>query len=357
MFLKYIVCVTLIVVMIKAQTNDTIMPQVFMFTTPLPSITTETMSVQLKNNFTTTTSRTISSLYFSNKTVPSSNGTNWTVHQSLLNNDLKQDGVNSYSQLSKFLVNSSQEVPIKTATNNGASSLSIMVISISLVAVAFVIAGIITALFVMKRRFSILRINGSKGDDGNNNDGAANGMLTTGSDSSSTSGRNSETVSTSDKCIEINEKEKEVLASALKEAATDEPELICVENKQAVMPVSANELVTVASVDSCKKVETIEADVANIGSNEELIPKEEKVVEAVGTDGVLIVPEGELVNTAVDSVEVPIITDMAVATTLPIETTTSSSSLIANVLNELSESVVSKLQASNDPEKQPLNLE
>ena len=124
-------------------------------------------------------------------------------NQPFLNTEVKQDIANSYSQF-KLLVNSSQEVPIKT---HAPSSLSLMVILISLVAVAFIIAGILTALFVMKRRFSILRINGSKGNDCSND--GANGMLTTGSGSSS------ETGSTHEKCIEINEKEKEALTSAV----------------------------------------------------------------------------------------------------------------------------------------------
>jgi hypothetical protein len=231
---------------------------------------------------------------------------------------------------------------------------------VSLVAVVFVIAGIITALFVMKRRFSILRINGSKcaGDDGHNNDGAANGMLT--SNSGSDSSQHSETVSTSDaKCIEINEKDTvDAVTSALKEAANDQQlDLVCVENKQAVLlPASGggdNENVV---IESAMPVTVVN----EAGSSEELLPKE---VDEV------VVPEGELVNTEVVAVETVTTNDVnnEVVTTLQVEattttttlttnTTTSSSSLIANVLNELSESVVLKLQSS-DPEKQPLNLE
>jgi hypothetical protein len=337
--------------------NDTMFPE--MFTSASPILTTvDTILAPSKQNLTTTIVNTTV-----NRTMPfihNSTSVNLNAsfipnqNQPLLNTDVKKDGVNSYSQLSKFLVNSSQEVPIKTQANNasGASSLSLMIILVSLVAVVFVIAGIITALFVMKRRFSILRINGSKcGDDGHNNDGAANGMLT--SNSGSDSSNHSETVSTSDaKCIEINEKDT---VDALKEAANDQHiDLVCVENKQAILlPVSS---------DNEAKVVIESVAVTNEesgGSSEELLPKED--------DGlVAAVTEGELVNTEVLAVETVTNNDVneVVMTTLQVEATTttvttnttSSSSLIANVLNELSESVVLKLQSS-DPEKQPLNLE
>jgi len=257
-------------------------------------------------------------------------------NQPFLNTDVKQDIANSYSQF-KFLVNSSQEVPIKT---HAPSSLSLMVILISLVAVAFIIAGILTALFVMKRRFSILRINGSKGNDCSND--GANGMLTTGSGSSS------ETGSTHEKCIEINEKEKEALATAvnvvetkaIENEALEKNELVSVENTQAVLPVA----------DTCQ--EAILVDLANKEVVQEKEEEEVKVVsqsvEIVAVPSVVDV-DGELKNTVVEST--------VEAALVPSATVTSSSSLIANVLNELSESVVSKLQGTinEDPEKQPLN--
>lgn len=260
--------------------------------------------------------------------VPNSSVVHHQANQPFLNTEVKQDmAKNSYSQY-KLLVNSSQEVPIKT---HAPSSLSLMVILISLVAVAFIIAGILTALFVMKRRFSILRINGSKGNDCSND--GANGMLTNGG---SSSGSSSETASTHEKCIEINEKEKEALTSAV---ADTKNELVSVENPQAELPTPAA---------------TQDAVLVDLATTKEAEPeKKEAVVVEVESKPVEIVVAAEVVA-AEGAVVEPVPAVVVEATTTVV---TSSSSLIANVLNELSESVVSKLQGtvSEDPEKQPLN--
>lgn len=266
-------------------------------------------------------------------------------NQPFLNTDVKQEGVNSYSQLSKFLVNSSSSQEVPTKTEAASNSLPIMIILVSLCTVAFIIAGILTALFVMKRRFSILRISGSKGNDCSNNDGAANGMLTHGSESSSVTG------SAHGKCEEVCEKEKEVLASALQEAATDVDVcdggyLISVENKQAVFPLEE-------TVEPCLEAvkEVVEANEVVIENNEaieivenqtEVVESKVEAVEEVVTSEVIVQQQNDDNKMNLDKVDAVV--------------TTSSTSLIANVLNELSESVVLKLQSS-DPEKQPFNLE
>ena len=253
--------------------------------------------------------------------------------QPLLNTDVKQqqqqqhvpEGVNSFSQVHKFLVNSSQEVPIKTRKYTAITSLNVIILLVCMVIVALIIAVVLTALFVMKRRFNILRISGNSKDCGaNSNDGAASGMLAAGSDNSSRTSDTTEAANQSassaphqDKCSEVNETNN--VTEALKEAAIDNntddvvechAELMSVENKQAVLllPVS-----------------TVEEEVAK---QEEVAPAQEA-----------------------ETVSVPEVVQAVV-----MATTTSSTSLIANVLNELSESVVSKLQ-SDDPEKQPLNVE
>lgn len=210
------------------------------------------------------------------------NNTILLSNASLQNPRLDTDFQNSYSKHDKFYVNSNQEVPIKTHTT---TPLSLIIILVSLVAAAFIIAGIITALFVMKRRFSILRINGAKGGNDAVASNENNGMLTNGSELSS---------------IEINEKEKEVMAAAAAASSdiviTDQvPEVTTELKKEEIAPESA----TIESVVTLGDVE----EVVKADSNE-----------------------------------------------------SASTSLIANVLNDLSESVAFNLQ-SVETEKPPLAQE
>jgi hypothetical protein len=193
------------------------------------------------------------------------------------------DFQNSYVQHDKFYVNSNQEVPIKT---HATTPLSLIVILISLVAAAFIIAGIMTALFVMKRRFSILRINGAKCGAGNDGNGASD---------------------TTNEPEAISEKEKEVLAAAAVAAAA----ATVVEIPEQESPkdeVKGEEEVPVSS--------TVKAVAVEDGGNGHVVAEE--------------------AAKNVDANE------------------SASTSLIANVLSDLSESVALKLQ-SMDADKQPLN--
>ena len=203
-----------------------------------------------------------------------------------------------------------------SAAVSGASNFTTLVILISLIVVACIAAAIISAIFIMKRRFSSWRINSSKagaetGEDAENGDA---------------------------KCTEVNEKEAEVKKEATVETTNEQAPAETVEAKQDAVvsgetPVVAELVEKTQELTAQVVVEQVEQPQASPSSESPLIDEQPQTVVAEPAVVVEAGVEPAVVNT----------------------NTQSSTSLIANVLSELSESVASKLQT--DPEKQPLNHE
>lgn len=215
------------------------------------------------------------------------------------------------SAINGRIINPSQNSNNVTAVATNGLSLTVVIALIAVVLVV-VTAIIASALFVMRRRFSTWRLNGDAGNDS---------KAMPGSDSTETKEQESK-----EQCaIEINEKDHELAKQV--SLAADAPVSITIENGHANEAVSDSQ---------SEKLEQNEQQQASPSSSSPLIEKSDEVQAIVDT---------ELK-----------------------EQVTSSSSLIVNVLNELSESVACKLDASahspaaksthnvvDSAESQPLN--
>lgn len=207
-----------------------------------------------------------------------------------------------------------------TSTATSTSSSSIVVILVSLIVVACVIALIVAALFVMRRRFDFLRLNGSgkQASDVENVEGGADEKLVADA---------AQAVDTVDAVV----KPAEVVVSEVAETAK-----VGEENTAAV--VASENLTSVENTQAVVQVDANVVEPAVVNKVEEVAAVVEPVVESV--------------------VPAPVVA----ATPAVVTEQVSSTSLIANVLSDLSESVVSKLtkpvvESEVDPEKQPLNSE
>lgn len=192
-----------------------------------------------------------------------------------------------------------------STASSSTSTTSIVIILVSLIAVACVITAIIAALFVMRRRFNFWRL-----DNGEN-------------------GKN-DTVDVETNSSENNEVAEKSEAQEQKVVSENE-NLLTVENTQAISQLENNNVV--------------------IGEN-----ANEQVKTT--TETTTIITTTTVVTGTVENSENVTVAEQK--TVLPEQT--SSTSLIANVLNDLSESVVARLAArsptkSDDSEKQPLNQE
>jgi len=201
-----------------------------------------------------------------------------------------------------------------TSTGSSSSTSSLVAIAISLIAVICVVVVIVAALFVMRQRFSFWRNMANSNGAGSETKTDAENNGSSGAQLEAEKGVATATDSVDGQQVAIvNESESEALTS--------------VENKLAVVKIEAVPVVEVTSETPL------------------LTKASENIAEAV-------------VDATVVTNEV-----VAPATNAAIPEQTSSTSLIANVLNELSESVVAKLATSkspvksDDPEKQPLNSE
>jgi hypothetical protein len=221
--------------------------------------------------------------------------------------------INSNNSVGRMIGGSSVHIESAQPSATSSSTLPLTITFISLAVVACIIAIIISALFVMRRRFSIWRLNAStKLNDKDSGNGGETGS------NESVDGDNVEK-----KCVE------DVAVEG--ERVTEQ----CTTEKQPDTIVSSTqESTNVESNEPTKPVEVVNGNVS------------------------------EEIAKAVDSVDAVAPTVVESAATVP--AVTSSSSLIVNVLNELSESVASKLASTakspsksnlSDPEKQPLNEE
>lgn len=205
-----------------------------------------------------------------------------------------------------------------SAAVSNASSFTTLIILISLIVVACIAAAIISAIFIMKRRFSSWRINSSK-----------------------TGEATAEDVETGDaKCTEVNEK-----CEAKVETANEQTEKVETSDEKGEI----KQEVVVSTETPVEKTEVIVEQVANVEQSQASPSSESPLIEEQPQQTVAAEPVAIVAEAAEPTVE-------AVAN----PNSQSSTSLIANVLNELSESVACKLQTSKDetdPEKQPLNKE
>jgi hypothetical protein len=186
---------------------------------------------------------------------------------------------------------------------------------------------IVAALFVMRHRFSSWRLTALGGGKNANGDAENEGD------------------SSNDKLTTESATKEEVDAVIVvpATAVTENECLTSVENKQAI-----------AQIES---VTTAAAPISSATNVEEVAKSIEEAVACSETP--LLTTETVVETPVVAEAEAVILAET------PIEPQVSSSSLIANVLNDLSESVVSKLAStgkspakctvSDDPEKQPLN--
>lgn len=101
------------------------------------------------------------------------------MNHAFINTDLANHNLTMFSMKEKnLIVNSSGSVvgmSRNASFSTAASSSTLILILISLVVVFCIIAIIVTALFVMRRRFTIWRLNGSKSNECS---GGTNGVLT-----------------------------------------------------------------------------------------------------------------------------------------------------------------------------------
>jgi hypothetical protein len=204
---------------------------------------------------------------------------------------------------------------IHTATGSASSTSSIVIILVSLIVVACIITIIIAALFVMRHRFNSWRLTGGNKSsvDAENEGDSSNEKLTTEAQTAA---------ETTEQAVVVTENEC----------------ITSVENKQAIA-----------------QIESVSVPVASEANTEQVAKNIEEAVACTETP----------LLTTVETVQEPattVTTTETVVEAAPVVTEqVSSTSLIANVLSELSESVVSKLATSkspvksDDPEKQPLN--
>lgn len=315
-------------------------------TTTSPTTTTTTTSISTTSLLTTTTPTVI--------TEDAS-----TVVHKVASNDLEESGsshslskektVANFAQYNgKLLVNQSAEsmngriISQQSNSNNNnnnvtavaTNGLSLTVILVLIAAVTMVVSGIIlSALFVMRRRFSIWRLNGDSNEESKE-------IPATSADNQPAENNSKEVLETVNKeeLTEVNEKDPELAkqvstlsaAAAASAAPVDTPVNINCDNGHS------NE----AATDLCSNEKLSDQQQASPSSSSPLIEK--------ATDEQLA-----------SGLEAPIELK---------EQVTSSSSLIVNVLNELSESVACKLASPNSPtpessaesdntETQPLNKE
>jgi hypothetical protein len=182
----------------------------------------------------------------------------------------------------KLLANTSDNGRVlmaKVNNNSNGAALSLPIILVLIFILASIVGVIVTALFVMRSRFSTWRLDGSKSSPNDLEEA-----------------KPVETVDT---------KTPETKIDIIIEAPVEQ------DNKEQASPASNSPLI-----------------------NKEVAKEEEKVQEATIT----------VVDTEVVSAK----------EAAPKEVVTSSSSLIVNVLNELSESVATKLESISDQEKEPL---
>lgn len=142
--------------------------------------------------------------------VTNENSTNTTspsqqMNRAFINTDLANHNLTMFSRKeNNLIVNSSGSVvgmSRNASFNTTTSSSTLIVILISLVVVFCIIAIIVAALFVMRRRFTIWRLNGSKSNECSD---GANGVLTNASSEN-------ESMNKCEAAIETrNEAEKEV---------------------------------------------------------------------------------------------------------------------------------------------------
>lgn len=260
-----------------------------------------------------------------------------------------------------------QQVDSISAVSAPSSSLSVtLLILVSLVVVSCIVALILTALFVMRRRFSIWRLNGARSNDSANCNDGANGVLTNGSESGSISD------SSNSKCVAI---EVDETGNKKNTDAVDQIDgclMNSVENKQAMQAIenqtSAEPNSTIEDCAAGTGTEKISqgspssvSPLIDTNKDQEMITPtaDTNATNVVAAqDAAIVVAAGE--NKVMDKEKEEGEMDEKVS-----QPQQSSSSLIVNVLSELSESVASKLIAAkspsksalNDPEKEPLNLE
>jgi len=202
------------------------------------------------------------------------------------------------SSLNGRIINNNNNSVTAIPTN----SLSLTLILVLIAVVTLVVSGIIlSALFVMRRRFSIWRLNG-------NNNGESKEIPTSDEPTADATCATKEEVKEETcalKCDEINEKDPELVKKVMEAAATD----------STAVPVSVN--------------------VDNGHSNEaatDLISNEKNEIEQQQQQQASPSSSSPLIENVNDELEQP-----------KVQQVTSSSSLIVNVLNELSESVACKL--------------
>lgn len=224
----------------------------------------------------------------------------------------------------KLLANQSDNGRILMPSANASSgTLSLPIILVLIFIMASIVGIIVTALFVMRRRFSTWRLDGTKTSP---DDNPEQGGLTEKDikDEVKTDLVDEKAqVKTSD-TVEADTNEEKATAATTEATVTTTVDTNQPEAKDGqASPSSASPLIN--ETDEAKTEEK---------SNE----VEAKVEEVAKTTE----------ETTVQSNDVPIK-----------EQVTSSSSLIVNVLNELSESVACKLagEVNADPEKEPLNNE
>jgi FtsZ-interacting cell division protein ZipA len=210
-----------------------------------------------------------------------------------------QPQVVNFALNGKMLVNGSDNGRIIMNANNelNASSpvMSMPVMLVLMFVIASIVGVIVTALFVMRRRFSTWRLNMNNSKTDNNNSDPETGDV-------------KEEIKSEEK-VKPEESETEIKKDEIYEKKVDEP----------------------TSIDT-KTAEMNKEGQASPSSNSPLIN-----------------------NTEVTTTESIPVTQEEIQK--PVDQVTSSSSLIVNVLNELSESVACKLagEANADPEKEPLN--
>lgn len=217
------------------------------------------------------------------------------------NNTLLEKTMSNATQIVNFALNGkllanqsdNGRVLMAPVNNSNGGALSLPIILVLIFILASIVGVIVTALFVMRSRFSTWRLDGSKSSPNDLEEA---------------------------KPVNDKETKADTKIDIKVEAATPE-------DKEQASPASNSPLI-----------------------NKEVTPENEeaKVQEVVATV-VVVKTEDEVVTKTTENAnitEVPIVKEVV----------TSSSSLIVNVLNELSESVATKLE-SIDPEKEPLKNE
>jgi hypothetical protein len=203
------------------------------------------------------------------------------------------------SSLNGRIINNNNNSVTAIPTN----SLSLTLILVLIAVVTLVVSGIIlSALFVMRRRFSIWRLNGN--NNGESKEIPTSDEPTAGATCATKEDVKEETCAL--KCDEINEKDPELAKKVMEAAATD----------STAVPVSVN-------VDNGHSNEAATDLISNEKNESEQQQQQQQASPSSSS------PLIENVN---EEHEQP-----------KVEQVTSSSSLIVNVLNELSESVACKL--------------